>query len=224
MPLHHDAIIFDFDGVIVDSEWIANEVLAQVLTENGMPTSVEESFEHYMGRAWVDNAAAIEARWGKPEVDLRARIKAIGRARMDAELRLIPGVQEFVGSLGATPRAIASSSQLEWITSRLAQFDFAGAFGENVFSAAVHVTRGKPHPDIYLHAADALGATPARVVVVEDSPTGVKAGVAAGMTVIGLCAGSHIRPGHHDQLIAAGASRVADSYQELSGFLARAIG
>jgi HAD superfamily hydrolase (TIGR01509 family) len=224
MSLHHDAIIFDFDGVIVDSEWIANEVLAQVLTENGMPTTVEDSFEQYMGRAWADNVAAIEARWGKPEVDLRARIKAIGRARMDAELRLIPGVQDFVGSLGATPRAIASSSQLEWITSRLAQFDFAAAFGEHVFSAAVHVTRGKPHPDIYLHAARALGADPARVVVVEDSPTGVKAGVAAGMTVIGLCAGSHIRPGHHDQLIAAGANRVADSYQELSGFLGRAIG
>lgn len=224
MSLHHDAIIFDFDGVIVDSEWIANEVLAQVLTENGMPTTVEDSFEQYMGRAWADNVAAIEARWGKPEVDLRARIKAIGRARMDAELRLIPGVRDFVASLGATPRAIASSSQLEWIISRLAQFDFAAAFGEHVFSAAVHVTRGKPHPDIYLHAAEALGVAPARTVVVEDSPTGVKAGVAAGMTVIGLCAGSHIRPGHHDQLIAAGANRVADSYQELSGFLARAIG
>ena len=222
MPLHHDAIIFDFDGVIVDSEWIANEVLAQVLTENGMPTTVEESFEHYMGRAWADNAAAIEARWGKSEVDLRARIRALGRARMDAELQLIPGVTDFVGNLGATPRAIASSSQLEWITSRLAQFEFAAAFGAHVFSAAVHVTRGKPHPDIYLHAAEALGANPARVVVVEDSPTGVKAGVAAGMTVIGLCAGSHIRPGHHDRLLEAGASQVADSYDELSGFLARA--
>jgi len=219
MPLDHDAVIFDFDGVIVDSEWIANEVLAQVLTENGMPTTVEESFEHYMGRAWVDNAAAIEARWGKTEVDLRACIRAIGRARMDTELQLIPGVEDFVARLGATPRAIASSSQLEWITSRLAQFDFAAAFGDHVFSAAAHVKRGKPHPDIYLHAADALGMNPARVVVVEDSPTGVKAGVAAGMTVIGLCAGSHIRPGHHDQLRAAGAGRVADSYDELASIL-----
>jgi HAD superfamily hydrolase (TIGR01509 family) len=219
MLLRPDAIIFDFDGVIVDSEWIANEVLAQVLTENGMPTTVEESYEHYMGRSWADNEAAIEARWGKTKVDLRARIRAVGRARMDAELRLIDGVEDFVEGLGATPRAIASSSQREWITSRLEQFDFAAAFGVHVFSAAAHVARGKPHPDIYLHAADALRADPARILVVEDSPTGVKAGVAAGMTVIGLCAGSHIRPGHHDLLIEAGASQVADSYGALKAIL-----
>jgi len=219
MPLSPDAILFDFDGVVVDSEWIANQVLAEVLTAHGMPTSLEQSYDLYMGRQWADNAAAIAERWGEPPPDLRERIRAVSRRRMDAELRPIAGVEGFIDALGSLPRAIASSSQLEWITSRLAQFDLTAHFGSHVFSAAVHVTRGKPHPDIYLHAAEALGVAPARALVIEDSPTGVAAGVAAGMTVIGLCAGAHIRPGHGERLSDAGAWRIATSYGEVTALL-----
>ncbi len=221
MSFSPDALIFDFDGVIVDSEWIANEVLAEVLTANGMPTSVDDSYDWYMGRQWADNVLAIEERWGTPPVDLRDQVRAIGRARMDAELSTVSGVIAFIEDLGALPRAIASSSQLEWITSRLDRFELAHHFGEHVFSAAVHVARGKPHPDIYLHAAEVLGAAPQRALVVEDSPIGVAAGVAAGMTVVGLCAGSHIRPGHAELLRDAGAREVVTSYDELRALMAR---
>ena len=77
MSFSPDALIFDFDGVIVDSEWIANEVLAEVLTANGMPTSVDDSYDWYMGRQWADNVLAIEERWGTPPVDLRDQVRAI---------------------------------------------------------------------------------------------------------------------------------------------------
>jgi len=221
MSLKPEMILFDFDGVIVDSEIIANQVLADVLTSLGMPTTLDDSFDFYMGRHWPDCLEAIEARWGPALPDLRDQVRAVARPRMEAELQMIPGVADFIESLGKTPRAIASSSQPEWISSRLDHFGFRHHYGDNLFSAAVHVTRGKPHPDIYLHAAAALGGEPEQALVIEDSPLGVRAGVAAGMTVFGLCAGSHIRPGHAEQLWAAGAHEVVTSYADLSGILAR---
>ena len=222
MSLKPALILFDFDGVIVDSETIANQVLAEVLTDLGMPTTVDESFDHYMGRHWPDCLAAIEARWGAAPPDLRDQVRAVSRPRMEAELQMVPGAGDFIEGLGLLPRAIASSSQLEWISSRLDQFGFRHHFGDNLFSASLHVSRGKPHPDIYLHAAASLGGHPEQALVIEDSPLGVRAGVAAGMTVIGLCAGSHIRPGHADRLRDAGAREVVTSYGELSDLLAAA--
>jgi len=85
-----------------------------------------------------------------------------------------------------------------------------------VFSAAVHVARGKPHPDLFLYAAATMNADPARTVVIEDSTAGVLAGVAAGMRVIGLCAGGHIRDGHADGLSAAGAHDIALTWAEVA--------
>jgi beta-phosphoglucomutase-like phosphatase (HAD superfamily) len=134
--------------------------------------------------------------------------------RAGTHLTPVAGLADFVAGRGHA-RCIASSSPPDWIELGLARFGLSGRMGP-VFSAAVHVTRGKPHPDLFLHAASAMNVDPARVVVIEDSPTGVLAGVAAGMRVIGLCAGGHVRDGHAERLTAAGAHHIARSYDDVA--------
>ena len=210
-------IIFDFDGVIADSEIPSSLALAQALTEAGMPTSLEDVLEHYLGRNWHDSQVAINRIWGRaPPADLYRRWEILS---VENALPVTPvyGVTEFLSSLAGRLRAIASSSSPGWITDHLDQMGLLNHFEDSrIFSAAVHVSRGKPHPDIYLHAAKSLGVSPDLVTVIEDSPTGVAAAAAAGMRVIGLCAGGHIRPGHDAKLRAAGAHEIAWSYAEVA--------
>lgn len=213
-----ELVIFDFDGVIVDSETLANQVLADELSALGCPTSLDDAFDTYMGHGWAACLDKVERRWGAVPAGLRARVDAGVASRIAAELRTIEGVEAFLDRLGL-PCCIASSSQPEWLAGRLAMFGLEHHFGDRLFSAAVHVARSKPFPDIYLHAATEMGADPARTWVIEDSPTGVTAGVAAGMTVIGLLAGTHIRDGHGDRLRSAGAHHLAASYEEVAALI-----
>ncbi|MGZ9101261.1 MAG: HAD family hydrolase [Brevundimonas sp.] len=213
-----DLIIFDYDGVVADSELLSNTVLAEVLTGIGLPTTTDEAIATYMGKRWVDFRPLIEARLERPCPDtVHADWTRLCHERAHSALMTVPGLAEFVEGL-EHPRCIASSSTPEWIELGLARFGLTGRLGP-VFSAAVHVTRGKPHPDLFLHAAAAMNADPARAVVIEDSPTGVLAGVAAGMRVIGLCAGGHVRDGHADGLTAAGAHDIALSWDEVAGLI-----
>lgn len=193
-------------------------MLADALTALGCPTSLDDAFDSYMGHGWAACLDRVAARWGAVPPELRARVDAGVAARIADELRTVVGVEAFLARLGL-PCCIASSSQPDWLTSRLAMFGLDHHFGDRVFSAAVHVARSKPHPDIYLHAARAMGASPSRCWVIEDSPTGVTAGVAAGMTVVGLLAGTHIRDGHGDRLRAAGAHHLAASYDEVAALI-----
>jgi HAD superfamily hydrolase (TIGR01509 family) len=206
------AVLFDFDGVILDSELASNRVLAEQLTALGYPTTLEESLDRYMGRHWADNERAITEQWG-PLPDGFREAQLDGFSGEDA----VAGVAEFVASL-RVPRAVASSSPSAYLHANLERLGLAAAFGGQVFSAAEHVTRGKPHPDIYLHAAAALGVDPAAALVIEDTPIGVRAGLAAGATVVGLTAGSHCRPGHAELLRAAGAHHVARDYAGVAAF------
>jgi HAD superfamily hydrolase (TIGR01509 family) len=177
-------IIFDFDGVIVDSETLANETLANHLTGLGYRTSFDEAYEHYLGRNWKDCMHIFEARWGVPAPDgWQAEVKARIAQRTD-ELKPVAGVSEFIAGTTGIARCIASSSPPEWIEGRLRAFGLAEHFTDAIFSAAVHVARGKPHPDIYLHAAGAMGVAPGEALVIEDSVTGVTGAVAAGAHVI----------------------------------------
>lgn len=102
----------------------------------------------------------------------------------------------------------------------LRRFNAYEDFDGPIFSAAVHVNRGKPHPDLFLFAARVMNVAPSRTLVIEDSPAGVLAGVAAGMTVAGLCAGGHVRNGHAQGLTNAGAHQVFDSYADLEAWIA----
>ena len=117
------------------------------------------------------------------------------------------------------PKAVASSSPTRWLRGSLERFGLAHHFGDRLFSAAEHVSRGKPHPDIYLHAAGALGVDPVEVLVLEDTAPGVAAARAAGMTVAGLCAGRHCGPGYGERLRRAGAAPVVATYSEVLDFI-----
>jgi HAD superfamily hydrolase (TIGR01509 family) len=212
-------IIFDFDGVVADSEVLANTELAALLTEHGLPTTLADSYDRYMGKRWVDSEAAIVAQLGKPlPPEFRPTLQVRTRARFAQELQPVAGVKNFIADFKHHAHAVASSSSPEYLAASLQRFGLAEHFGANVFSATM-VARGKPDPDIFFLAASQMKAHPDQCIVFEDSPTGVRAGRAAGMITIGLLAGSHIRAGHGEQLRAAGANHVVNSYAEATALL-----
>jgi HAD superfamily hydrolase (TIGR01549 family) len=218
------ALIFDFDGVIADSEALANTVLAETITDLGHATNLDDSLEHYSGRRWDDAIAAIESTVGKLlpgnfSDDLKVAI--LDRFRTD--LTEVRGATKFIRTFSDVPRCIASSSSIDRLQLCLSILNLADKFGDNVFSADM-VPRGKPHPDIFLFAAGKLGVEPKSCLVIEDSTSGIKAAVAAGMTAVGLCAASHIRAGHQLKLRKAGAVYLANSWEEVEKIASQFFG
>jgi HAD superfamily hydrolase (TIGR01509 family) len=214
----YDLIIFDYDGVVADSEVLNSTVMAEQLTALGLPTSLDEVLAAYTGKRWRDNRPVVEAALGRacPE-DFHTNWFATCRARAPEQLKPVPGLVDFV-TARPEARCIASSSGPDWIGIGLELFGLKDQFDGAVFTGLV-VERGKPHPDIFLHAARRMGADPARTLVIEDSEAGVTAGVAAGMTVVGLLAGGHVRDGHAELLRDRGAHHLADSYAAVAAFI-----
>jgi beta-phosphoglucomutase-like phosphatase (HAD superfamily) len=213
-----DAIIFDFDGVLLESEYEGNQMLAGLLTRLGHATSVEEAAEHYVGLSGQQFIDAVEARIGQP---LPPEFHAGARELRDRALRegiaAVAGAIKFVGSLPPDlPRAVASSSSTKWVRTHLAHLGIADAFGDHVYSGKEHVERGKPAPDLYLHAAGELGVDIRRAVIIEDSKVGATGALASGATVIGLAAGRHCFDGHADILRGIGVAQVAHSFDEVA--------
>jgi len=213
-----EGILFDFDGVLLESEYAGNAHLAETLTALGHPVTTEESMAHFMGLAGQDFLDAITARIGHPIPDGFAAIRAAeDRRAMDEGIDAVAGAIAFVRSLPAdVPRAIASSSSTAWIERHLAHMGIRDVFGANIFSGREHVPRGKPAPDVYLHAAKAIGIDIARAVILEDSPVGVTGAVASGAYVIGLVAGQHCAPDHADRLRALGVQEIARDFDEVA--------
>lgn len=215
-------LILDFDGVVADSETIANQALADYLTSIGHPTTLDDSMRLFMGKRHADTLAAIVRYTGKPiPDDFEQTYRSRARVVMRETVQPIPGVAAFLAAHGHIAKCVASSSSREWLDHCVDRFGFRPAFGDNLFSATL-VANGKPAPDIFLHAAAAMNADPAATVVIEDSPTGVQGAVAAGMHVIGFLGGSHIRDGHADKLRRAGAHAIAESYDDVPDLLGRA--
>lgn len=214
-------MIFDFDGVLVESEYVGNKQIADYLTAIGHPTSVEESMNHFMGLAGDAFIAAIERWIGRPLPEEFHGARAEEDARVLAEgLEAVAGAVAFIERLPPDlPKAIASSSSVEWIERHLDHLGLKRHFGDKLFSGREHVARGKPAPDLYLHAAAALGVDIGRTLIIEDSPVGVQGAVASGADVIGLCAGRHCMPGHADRLRALGVRRIAHSFAEVAKML-----
>jgi beta-phosphoglucomutase-like phosphatase (HAD superfamily) len=218
------ALIFDFDGVIADSEALANTVLAEFITDLGHPTNLDDSLEHYSGRRWDDAIAAIQSVIGKPlPASFSDDLKAAVLDRFRTDLVEVSGAGKFIRAFADLPRCIASSSSIDRLQLCLSILGLTDTFGSNVFSADM-VPRGKPHPDIFLLAADRLGVSPKSCLVIEDSASGIRAAVAAGMTAVGLCAASHIRDGHHLKLRDAGAVHLAHSWTEVENIAAQFFG
>jgi HAD superfamily hydrolase (TIGR01509 family) len=216
-----DAIIFDFDGVLIESEYVGNKQIADYLTAAGHPTSVEDSMHHFMGLAGRDFIAAIESWIGRPLPEDFHDVRAEEDQRvLDEGLESVAGAVDFVRSLPPDlPKAVASSSSVEWIERHLDHLELRDAFGDHLYSGRTHVERGKPAPDLYLHAARALGVDIGRTVIIEDSPVGVRGALASGAEVIGLCAGRHCMAGHADRLRSLGVRHLAHSFNEVSELL-----
>lgn len=222
VKVRFDALIFDFDGVLLESEYAGNAQLADWLTQQGHPTSVEQAMNQFMGLAGLDFIGAIERWIGRALPDDFHAARAEEDERAIAEgVAEVAGAVAFVRSLPPElPKAICSSSSSYWIESHLRNIGLEGAFGGMIFSGREHVERGKPAPDLYLHAAAALRVPIRRIAIIEDSPVGVQGALASGATVIGLAAGSHCRPDHGARLRELGVERIAHDFDEVAAFLA----
>ncbi|WP_183067089.1 HAD family phosphatase [Streptomyces sp. gCLA4] len=187
----YDLVIFDNDGVLVDSEPLANNVLAGYLTELGHPTTYEESVRDYMGAAVHRVRDLVQERTGERlPADFDETLHARTCAAFEQELKPVPGVEEVLGALTAhgIGYCLVSSGSHERIrvAHRVAGLD--GWFEEEWIFSADDVGEGNPAPDLYLHAARQMGVEPARCVVIDDSPRGIEAAAAAGMDVYGYTA------------------------------------
>jgi HAD superfamily hydrolase (TIGR01509 family) len=211
-----DLVIFDCDGVLVDSERVANVVFARVLEEVcGLQFTQQDMFDTFVGHSRLQCLQKVEAMIGEPpppELDLRYQ-RDINQA-LAQSVQAIDGIEAALERL-QLPRCVASSGSHEKMRMTLGKTGLIRHFEGRIFSTS-DVERGKPHPDIYLHAARSMGVEdPARCLVVEDSPIGVTGAVAAGMRVFGF---AELMPA--DRLHAAGAHRVFERMQDLPDMIA----
>ena len=215
------ALLFDFDGVLIESEYAGNKQIADWLTANGHPTTVEQSMANFMGLAGPDFHAALERWTGAPLPPAFHEARKVEDARVMREgVDAVAGAVAFVRALPADlPRAVVSSSSTRWIRRHLDHIGLSDAFA-HIYSGREHVARGKPAPDLYLHAAAALGVAIETCAIIEDSPVGATGAVASGGYVIGLTAGSHCAADHGDRLRALGVDTVAASFDEVVALLA----
>src|SRR4051794_19451053 len=215
------AIIFDFDGVLLESEYEGNRLLAELLTELGHPHRTEDAIDHYVGLAGPQFLAAIEQRIGGPlPAAFADRRKAQSVVALRDGVPPVAGAVEFVlGLPPSLPKAVASSSSTRWLAGHLAHLGLAGAFGRHVYSGREHVERGKPEPDLYLYAAQELGVEIGQCTILEDSKIGTRGALASGARVIGVVAGSHCFDGHAEMLREVGVREIAHSFDEVRKLL-----
>lgn len=190
-----DAVIFDCDGVLVDSEVLSASSLAEELTVHGMPITTGEVIERFLGRAFPSVRKAYEEETGRPlPAGFQEEWSAVLLGHFKAGLLPMAGIVALLRAL-PVPYCVASSSAEPRLRMSLHFAGLEGYFGAHIYNAAM-VPRGKPHPDLFLMAAEKLGADPARTLVLEDSISGVIAGKAGGMEVWGFIGGSHYRDTH----------------------------
>ncbi|AVO51088.1 HAD family hydrolase [Melaminivora suipulveris] len=221
LPAGFSAVLFDCDGVLVDSEPITNGVLCAMLNEAGWAITAAECMATFIGKTVRSEAARIEAHTGRPLTDAwMAEFYARRNARLAAELQPIAGAIEAVRAVHARLHgriACASGADRQKVEMQLQQVGLAPLFAGRVFSGH-EMPATKPAPDVYLAAAAAVGVPPARCLVVEDTVTGVAAGVAAGATVVGYSPGG-AGHGSAQALRAAGAAQVIGDMRQLPALL-----
>lgn len=215
-----DLVIFDCDGVLVDSEVISCAAHAETLTRHGYKITADQVFDRFLGRSMRQASLEVEAEMGRslPD-DFHAQVYAEIFRLFAVSLQATPHVDEALAAI-ALPVCVASSGPPEKISASLNRVGLWDRFAPHIFSA-VQVRNGKPAPDLFLFAAAQMQAAPARCLVIEDSLAGIAAAVAAGMPVLGFYGGSHCRPGHGDRLRAAGAVAVFADMRQLPDLIAR---
>ena len=216
--LKFDALLFDCDGVLVDSEAITHSVLCAMLNEAGWALSLHECMGFFLGRTVRSQAALIEAHTGRPLTDAwMAEFYARRNTRLQLELQPIAGALELVRWAHHSFQgriACASGADRQKVEMQLALAGMAPYFAGQVFSGH-ELPRSKPAPDVYLAAAASLGVAPTRCLVLEDTETGVTAGVAAGATVLGFAPSGTTGHSAAQALLAAGAVHVLQHLNEL---------
>jgi len=217
---HVDLVIFDCDGVLVDSEVISCRAHAETLTRHGYPITADQVLVRFLGVSDREARMTIEAELGRslPD-DFELQVKQATLQFYADGLRTIPHVDEAIAAIGL-PKCVASSGTPEKIRHGLECAGLYDLLAPNIFSAT-QVKRGKPAPDLFLFAAGQMQASPARCIVIEDSVPGIAGALAAGMTVLGFHGGSHCRPGYADTLRAAGANMTFDDMRQLPDLIAR---
>lgn len=199
---HLQLVIFDCDGVLVDSELIASRELAAYLTDLGRPTTDVECRNAFTGISIQSVGDKVRSDWGLdlPQ-DFVAQLRARDQLAFERHLHAIDGAAHILDTLDATNvrYCVASSGTPEKIRHSLTITKLIERFDANLFSAS-QVAHGKPAPDLFLFAAQTMGVSPSKCVVIEDSPAGVMAAKRAGMRVIGFTGGSHCDVGYADKL------------------------
>ncbi|MFN7639380.1 MAG: HAD family hydrolase [Pseudanabaena sp.] len=212
-----ELVIFDCDGVLVDSEIIVNRVFAETLTEAGFAISYEEVSQKFVGLSFASCLEMIEQIFGRPvPTEWLALSKEREIAALKQELQATEGIADVLKEL-TLPKCVASNSSPRHIDLVLDLTGLLDHFDGKLYSCH-HVDRPKPFPDVYLHAASQMGYAPESCVVIEDSVAGVKAGYAAGMRVLGY-APSDRHSSHHQALICAGAKLVFEDIRQLLDLL-----
>lgn len=215
-----DAILFDCDGVLVDSEPIVNRLIWEMLIELGIDISLEDSIQRFLGKAIREELDAIAEMRGAPlPPNWLSTFQARRNVLLEAEVEAVPHIGHAIDVLSrlGLPMAVASGAdrmKVELQLNRTGLIEHFQPTDVRIFSAT-EVARSNPAPDVYLLAASSLGVSPSRCLVIEDSPTGVTAGHAAGMTVLAYAGRNAPGP-----LIAAGATRTFTDMRELPELLA----
>ena len=215
-----DLVIFDCDGVLVDSEVISCRVHADVLTRHGYPITAEQVRQRFLGRSSRDATLEVERELGRPladSYDLERQTTLL--AALADTVEAIPHLDAALDAIDARI-CVASSAAHEKIFTTLSRTGLYHRFAPNIFSGT-QVSQGKPAPDLFLFAARQMAALPGRCLVIEDSVPGVTGARAAGMTVLGFHGGSHCRPGDGEALRAAGAMVTFDDMRQLPGLIGR---
>ena len=218
------AVIFDCDGVLVDSEVIAHEIETEILSSIGLHYDRHEFTERFMGMSDPAFFAALEAdgqaRLGRSIIEeIRNRMDEAMRKAMNERLAEVPGAARAVAMVRHT-KAVASSSSKLRLDFKLKRTGLLDHFTPHIYSAEA-VTHAKPAPDLFLHAADALGIQPSQCLVIEDSVNGVLAGRAAGMPVWGFGGGGHMTDRMTARLKDAGAERIVADWAEAEKLFAQ---
>ncbi len=218
-----ECVIFDCDGVLVDSEIIASQVSLRLLKPYGFHMDIKTYSHRFAGKVEEDILSIIKQDYNlKVPDDFLSRLRLEIEHALDHELQPIKGVKKTIGSIPVT-KAVVSNSRLVRVLSSLKVAGLSEYFGDRVFAAEM-VKKPKPAPDVYLYAASQLGVDPARCLVVEDSQSGVTAAHRAGMKVIGFLAASHIPEGHDKVVKEAGAFTTVDHMEELGNLFKEVLG
>jgi HAD superfamily hydrolase (TIGR01509 family) len=215
-----DLVIFDCDGVLVDSEVISCRAHAATLARHGYAITADQVLDRFLGVSDREARLSIETELGRrlPD-DFEAQVKQATLQFYAGNLQAIAYVGDAIAAIDL-PKCVASSGTPEKIQHGLTCAGLYDRLAPHIFSAT-QVERGKPAPDLFLFAAERMQVSPERCLVIEDSVPGVTGARAAGMTVLGFHGGSHCRPGHADMLRAAGAALIFDDMRQLPGLIGR---